>query len=99
MFGPFGERLSCARSALGKGGAGAPYRAQNFLLLFFFTQIGGEIATHARVALRRRVRAWAKHREMLISLSVGQRPMGEVWSTSERTTPLRLRPAWDTPNP
>ena len=26
MFGPFGERLSCARSALGKGGAGAPYR-------------------------------------------------------------------------
>jgi hypothetical protein len=35
------------------------------------------------------------------SLSVGQRqrPIGEVWSTAERTTPLRLRPAWDTPNP
>ena len=24
------------------------------------------------------------------SLSVGQRPIGEVWSTAERTTPLRL---------
>ena len=24
---------------------------------------------------------------------------GEVWSTAERTTPLRLRPGRDTPNP
>ena len=33
------------------------------------------------------------------SLSVGQRPIGEVWSTAERTTPLRLRPNRDTTRP
>ena len=34
MFGPFGERLSCARSALGRGGTGAPCSAQNFFWYF-----------------------------------------------------------------
>jgi hypothetical protein len=45
MFGPLGERLSsCARSALGRGGAGAPYRARIFLV-FFSPKSEGGIAT------------------------------------------------------
>jgi hypothetical protein len=78
MFGPFGERLSCARSALGKGGAGAPYRAQNFFCYFFSPKSEEKSLRCARVALRR-VRAWAKHREML--------PFTVVW-------PMSLSRAW-----
>ena len=45
MFGPFGERLSCARSALGRGGAGAPYRARFFFGIFFHPKSEGQTAT------------------------------------------------------
>ena len=45
MFGPFGERLSCARSALGRGGAGAPCRAQNFFWYFFSPKSEEKTAT------------------------------------------------------
>jgi hypothetical protein len=45
MFGPLGERLSCARSALGRGGAGAPYRARFFFGIFFHPNSEGQTAT------------------------------------------------------
>jgi hypothetical protein len=45
MFGPFGERLSCARPALGTGGAGAPYRAQIFFCYYFSPKSEENIAT------------------------------------------------------
>ena len=45
MFGPFGERLSCARSALGRGGTGAPCRAQNFFWYFFSPKSEEKTAT------------------------------------------------------
>ena len=41
----FGERLSCARSALGRGGAGAPYRARFFFGIFFYPKSEGQTAT------------------------------------------------------
>ena len=45
MFGPFGERPSCARSALGRGGAGAPCRAQNLFWYFFSPKSEEKTAT------------------------------------------------------
>ena len=45
MFGPFRERLSCARSALGRGGTGAPCRAQNFFWYFFSPKSEEKTAT------------------------------------------------------
>ena len=43
----FGERLSlsCARSALGRGCAGAPYRARFFFGIFFYPKSEGQTAT------------------------------------------------------
>jgi hypothetical protein len=45
MFGPFGEPLSCALSALGKCGAGATYRAQHCFCYFFGPKSEENIAT------------------------------------------------------
>jgi hypothetical protein len=68
-----GERLSCARSALGRGGAGGPHRATKFFGVFSPPKSGVQVAT-ARAGDLRRAMAGPKHWEM--------RPFAVVWQMS-----------------